>query len=341
MKRMVSMTMNWVFVSTLLTSAMNVSAYEGGDVVGGGGDASESQVNEIRSDILSWINKGGARGLKLPTSLSLSQYESSMRKILKSQEVVVGFVEKDDPTEEELQVSVKGVPKTCRGFFSRVDARPHILCNIDRFAKTSESAQYRLVHHEYAGLAGIEKNDGAASDYEISTQLTDFLKEERVLRLAIKKNESSAQPCGVSGSVEERIQDCSRMASSVKGSFILVTRTLELKEIWKDKKSGLLWGDLLPNTMTYDNAQSACHDQLAEVGGIKASWQLPTIEEFKEEESNGVRSSLPNINRWFWSSSVRADYPDFAWLFHGDDGDLGNGYRYRYGGDYSVRCVAR
>jgi len=47
-----------------------------------------------------------------------------------------------------------------------------------------------LIHHEYAGLAGIEKNDGAASDYEISDQLTDFLEKTSVLRLAVKGTSS-------------------------------------------------------------------------------------------------------------------------------------------------------
>ena len=51
---------------------------------------------------------------------------------------------------------------------------------------TSESKQYKLIHHEFAGLASIENNEGAASDYAISAQITDYLTQQTVLRLAIK-----------------------------------------------------------------------------------------------------------------------------------------------------------
>ena len=51
----------------LMNSGANAKA-RGGDS-GGGGDASEVRVNEIRSDILNWINNGGAKNLALPNSL--------------------------------------------------------------------------------------------------------------------------------------------------------------------------------------------------------------------------------------------------------------------------------
>lgn len=155
---------------------------------GGGGDATEARVNEIRSDILQWIDNGGAKELLLPNGLSYDDYSSAMTNILIPRKVIIGFVEKDDESDEELQVKVNGNPKTCRGFISSKDLRPHILCNISRFEKTSESNQYVLIHHEYAGLAKIEKNLEAASDYEISAQLTDYLSAQTVLRLAIKKD---------------------------------------------------------------------------------------------------------------------------------------------------------
>lgn len=155
---------------------------------GGGGDASEARVNEIRSDILSWIEKGGAQGLTLPAAISLGEYEDKMKVYLQPKFVGVTFVEKDSQTNDELSVMVAGKPKTCRGFFSKKDQKPNIICNIERFKSTSESQQYRLIHHEFAGLAYLEQNSGADSDYTISEQITDYLRKTEVLRLGVKPN---------------------------------------------------------------------------------------------------------------------------------------------------------
>jgi hypothetical protein len=147
---------------------------------GGGGDASEERVNEIRSDLLTWVKNGGAKGLVLPSDISYEEYYSEMANILTPQKVVISFAANE--------VSVNGVAKTCRGYFSKSDSRQHIECNIARFQNTSETDQYKLIHHEFAGLANIEKNDGAASDYQLSSQITDFLSRQTVLKLAVKKN---------------------------------------------------------------------------------------------------------------------------------------------------------
>jgi hypothetical protein len=203
---MKAMNSKWLSVLTLSLmiplSGFGVPA-EGGNS-GGGGDASEARVNEIRSDILSWIGKGGAQNLILPTGMSYGQYEDGMKDILAPKKVVIGFIEKDDVKDSELQVSVGGVPKTCRGFISKKDLAPHILCNISRFKATSDSDQYRLIHHEYAGLARIEKNENAASDYEISNQLTDYLTFQKVLRLAVKTPDVSVDRPGLGTAILKR-----------------------------------------------------------------------------------------------------------------------------------------
>jgi hypothetical protein len=153
---------------------------------GGGGDASEARVNEIRSDILKWIKNGGAKGLRFPSPLTYDEYVWKMSNILEEQKVIVGFVEENHPSDEELQVSVGATPKTCRGFYSNKDDSPRILCQISRFSMISSEEQYKLIHHEYAGLVNIEQNIGAASDYKISTQLSEFLTYQTVLKLAVK-----------------------------------------------------------------------------------------------------------------------------------------------------------
>ncbi|MGE3610260.1 MAG: hypothetical protein AB7I27_11775 [Bacteriovoracaceae bacterium] len=174
-------------------------AYAGGES-GGGGDATEVRVNEIRADILKWINDGGAKELKLSKQVSYDDYVARMSEILAPQRVIISF------TSEE--VLVNGTQKTCRSY---VADKEYMLCNISRFKNTSESEQYKLIHHEYAGLALIEENIGASSDYSISGQITEYLKEERVLRLAVKNNERAYKYTYVSNlaknTVFEVIQD--------------------------------------------------------------------------------------------------------------------------------------
>ncbi|MGK5084953.1 hypothetical protein WDW37_16820 [Bdellovibrionota bacterium FG-1] len=194
-------------VLNLLVLSMNAHAAKEGGTSGGGGNTGEIPVDEIRADILKWVSEGGAQGLKLPARTSYDEYRSSMTRFLLPHSVVLTAVTSEQEKEEErkpnpdpeLIVKVEGQPKTCRGFVSIRDNRPHMLCNSDRFKATSPSEQYRLVHHEYAGLAGVEQNMGASSDYEISNQITDYLVPETVLRLSVKKHTSkvvSEDTCG-------------------------------------------------------------------------------------------------------------------------------------------------
>ena len=50
----------------------------------------------------------------------------------------------------------------------------------------NEDAQYRLIHHEYAGLAKLEIPNGSQSQYPFSDQLSAYLVNTLVRRLAIK-----------------------------------------------------------------------------------------------------------------------------------------------------------
>jgi hypothetical protein len=155
---------------------------------GGGGDASEMGVDQIRGDILNWIIKGGAAGLKnWPEGLNYDRYIEQMKIYLAPHYVVIGFVstaQEKESSDPELKVVVDGQPKSCRGFVSIHDNLPHVLCNIERYP-TGGADQYRLIHHEFAGLAGIERNIAASSDYWASQQLTEYLMPETVFRLSV------------------------------------------------------------------------------------------------------------------------------------------------------------
>lgn len=173
-------------------AALSVTAglAHAGGVHGGGGNIDELPVYEVRVDILKWISEGGAKGLKLPSGVSYEFYQSSMSKILLDHAVIITAVttaQENASTDLELKVLVNGQPKMCRGFVSVKDGLDHLLCNSDRLKAATPADRYRLIHHEYAGLAGVEQNVGASSDYQISDQITDYLVPETVWRLSVKK----------------------------------------------------------------------------------------------------------------------------------------------------------
>src|SRR5262245_2357371 len=124
----------FVALTLLNLSVLATAARADGGTSGGGGDASEARVNEIRADILNWISQGGAQGLTLPEGLALETYQSEMASMLTPGSVIVGFVtsaEEASTSNPELKVIVDGQPKTCRSFVSEVDRTKHILCNTE------------------------------------------------------------------------------------------------------------------------------------------------------------------------------------------------------------------
>jgi hypothetical protein len=183
-------------VTMLLTLSASIGLASGGSN-GGGGDYTENLVNDIRIDILSWIAKGGAKKLNL--TLPYQTYVEQMNAVLAQHAVIIGSIstlEELNNKDPDLSLVINGQPKTCRGSVWKKDSRYHILCNIERFGTTPENERYSLVHHEYAGLAGVEKNLGASSDYDISRQLTGFLEKVEVLRLSLKQTKRAANPDG-------------------------------------------------------------------------------------------------------------------------------------------------
>jgi hypothetical protein len=120
-----------------------------------------------------------------------------------------------------------------------------------------------------------------------------------------------------------------------------VTRTKEFKEIHKDIKSGILWGDRLPLKVTHFDAPEACEADHPEAGGISGlKWRLPSRKEYEEAETNGIRSALQNMCFWSWSSSLGSRGLGDAWLFDGCLGRFEADFSANHERVYSVRCVA-
>jgi ankyrin repeat protein len=141
---------------------------------GNGGDLCEMRFNEIRNDFQNWILNGGSGSLQLPYGITLIQYDSTM--LEQMSKAIVSC------TQKVLSVGV--AEKTCLNFTDD-QGRPRILCNFDRFMKTTDSQQYVLVHHEYAGLARFEVNNGEKSDYSISAQISDYFRQNSPIHLDI------------------------------------------------------------------------------------------------------------------------------------------------------------
>lgn len=152
-----------------------------------------------------------------------------------------------------------------------------------------------------------------------------------------------AAPCGLEGSIDQRIQDC----GLTKGNFSLVSRNEKGHEIYKDLKTGLLWGDRIPVDFNHYGSSKACSSDIFESGLLaEARWRLPTINEFEVAASHGMKEVLPRMYHAFWSSTsmkikskrLRKKIPARAYLWDGleertDTGDLKDAA--------SVRCVAK
>ncbi|WP_413294905.1 ankyrin repeat domain-containing protein [Bdellovibrio sp. HCB185ZH] len=130
---------------------------------GNGGDQCEMRIAVIRADFENWVIKGASASLKLPYGITHEQYARTMLTQMSTATVSC----------TETVLTVGAAEKTCLNFTDG-QGTPRILCNVDRFMNAMASDQYVLIHHEYAGLAGFEVNDGEKSDYRISFQIADY-----------------------------------------------------------------------------------------------------------------------------------------------------------------------
>jgi hypothetical protein len=151
-----------------------------------------------------------------------------------------------------------------------------------------------------------------------------------------------AKPCGLQGSIEERIKDC----SLTKGNFVLVMNSEKGQEFYKDSKSGLIWGSRISTDFNHYGSQKACHDEVSGYENLGLKWRLPTIREFEEASVHGMKAALSSMEHSYWSSTAvksrkarrRRAQPAQVFLWDGyaektDSGDLKDAA--------SVRCVSR
>lgn len=155
-------------------------------------------------------------------------------------------------------------------------------------------------------------------------------------------------PCGESGTIAQRIQDCSKGYEAKIGDYILVSRTDDFKEVRLDIKTSLMWGDLLKYPRSYNEAKDLCDGDFSENGNIsEVSWRLPTLKEFQDGWTRNLRLALRHSDYFFWTSTPLG--PRAPLNFSNMIFNLGNGLTYhadhgiiRYSDNMYIytRCVA-
>lgn len=152
-------------------------------------------------------------------------------------------------------------------------------------------------------------------------------------------------PCGLQGTLDERIKEC----ATAKGNFILVSRTVKGSEVYKDSKSGLIWGPRISYEFNHYGSSKACGDENPVSQIFKdLVWRLPTLKEFEQGAANGIKSSLSDMGHWFWTSTPvgktkkkyrrRKAAPTSVFMWDGTEEVAGTGSLMDVG---SVKCVTR
>ena len=159
--------------------------------------------------------------------------------------------------------------------------------------------------------------------------------------------------CGVDeDTIAERVADCAKLPGSsadykgdVPGQKLvewnLVSRARHRSsgryyEVWKDSKTGLLWGDRLEGSYSHYDAieikdgvvkyEKACHSKEGRIAYARITekhFGLPTAEEFREAEKDGIEFVLPNMptfgraDEYFWTATLDSQKAGDAYFFRG------------------------
>ncbi len=165
-------------------------------------------------------------------------------------------------------------------------------------------------------------------------------------------------PCGLTGSVRERIADCNETRVTHGGwTWRLVTRANSGNEVWMEPEDTILWGDAISTVepamkgqMPYTRSLTACSCDLDENGQLwSMTWNLPTSDDYERANKYGIREVLPNISDEFWTETsyyipprvqpwTWDKEPNRASIFRGSDGLIVRDVPERF---HRVRCIGR
>jgi len=116
------------------------------------------------------------------------------------------------------------------------------------------------------------------------------------------------------------------------------TQTISGSVVVSDSKTGLMWQKEHVTGKTWQQALKYCEDSI--YAGY-SDWRLPNKNELASlvnyEKSGGPYSYFPNMpSNFFWSSSTRSGYTDYAWFVNFLGGGVDSNGK---SGTYYVRCV--
>jgi hypothetical protein len=214
---------------------------------GNGGDICEQRFHEVAEDLRSWIADGGAENLDFPVTISYGNYRQSMLDKINAAQVSC----------VDEYVFIGAAEKTCINFTDAKGAL-RIQCNKERFMTTSQNDQYVLVHHEYAGLAGFETNNGEASSYVLSKQLGAYLNDQIIRKVIVKGPPDFNDPFDSASctdpnmSSEETFTKFSGGGTAAVAVFRVYTR-----ERWCNNPGGCGNWEKIPNQITYSDRNGA------------------------------------------------------------------------------------
>lgn len=181
------------------------------------------------------------------------------------------------------------------------------------------------------------------------------------------------------GTIDARIADCANVAEATKTSssgvvWQLVSRKTDQNsqykdqfEVWRDSKTGALWGDRLAKQYSHFDAvalkdigckddipntayncevsdETACHSAeatVANAGITEKTFGLPSVEEFLQANQDGfLEVTTHNYSAWYWTMSLSYYNPtDSAKIINGQSGHSDTFVRVAH--DNDVRCIAR
>lgn len=167
---------------------------------------------------------------------------------------------------------------------------------------------------------------------------------------------ASANYCGQSGTIQERIADCNDSSSGLS----LVSEDIYGQKVWKDMDSKLVWSDLLNNHNSiatgngkgvhYSEALKACNN--LNLMDSKIKWSLPTKQQIDmlSRDYHKIMALFPSneygVNNRIWTSTLSfKNIIPGAYTFDGSIYLLNSISKTYYNGEYNVpvkfrvRCV--
>ncbi|MGZ6286543.1 MAG: hypothetical protein ACXWQO_00015 [Bdellovibrionota bacterium] len=232
-------------------------AEEGGSSPGGG-ESCEIRAQDIVLDISRWLEDGGAKRLKFRNG----DNEKTFSKKMKAAIAKVKNVTCVSPGEPGFDIFVNKEAKECINFVDDKGAN-RIRCHRKKFYsglkdKNNNPDQYRMVLHELASLAGLEKPKKDVSDYFYARQVTGYLEDTVVKRLAINPNQGTAVKITRVEKSESTRQGayCLNTVNTLKGYDEKNTLRIELSEEFcpNDRARGYRIKVFSGKTSFYDEA---------------------------------------------------------------------------------------